>query len=363
MSQAGIKELITRKAMELGFDACRFTHASPPMSANQFQRWLEAGRQGEMSYLARNAHKRVAPAEVLPGVRSLIVLAVSYARGGRAGAEPSEYGKPSVDAAPGDSGLNGCVARYARHDDYHDVLAGPLKELSVYVDELGGAGTRSLWYVDTGPILERDLGQRAGLGFVGKHTNLISRQWGNWILLAEILTTLELEPDAPEKNRCGSCTRCLAACPTGAITAPFELDARRCISYLTIELKGGIPVELRPAIGNRIFGCDDCLEVCPWNRFAQEGRLMQSRARRELDTPALLALLALDEGGFKRHFAGTPLLRSKRRGLLRNVCVALGNSGDARALPALRRASSDSEPLIAEHAAWAVNRVEERLTG
>lgn len=348
-----LKAQIDRKARELGFDACRFTHAAPPASAEHLQRWLGTGRQGEMAYLARNAHKRVAPAEVLPGVRSLIVLAVSYGGGG---AEP-DAPAPTVN---GSTNPRGCVARYARHDDYHDVLAAPLKALSSYVNELGGPGTRSLWYVDTGPILERDFAQRAGLGFVGKHTNLISRQWGNWILLSEILTTLELEPDPPEKNRCGSCTRCLAACPTGAITAPFELDARRCISYLTIELKGSIPVELRPAIGNRIFGCDDCLEVCPWNRFARAGRLMQSRARRELDTPALLSWLALDEAGFKREFAGTSLLRSKRRGLLRNVCVALGNAGDVRALPALRRAASEQEPLIAEHAAWAVERLERR---
>ena len=155
------------------------------------------------------------------------------------------------------------------------MLGERLKTLTAFVNQLGGAETRSLWYVDTGPLLERDFAQRAGLGFVGKHTNLISRKFGNWILLAEIITTLELEPDAPEKNHCGKCTRCIAACPTNAITAPFQLDARRCISYLTIELKGAIPVELRPAIGNRIFGCDDCLAVCPWNRFAREGNLMK----------------------------------------------------------------------------------------
>ena len=211
--------------------------------------------------------------------------------------------------------------------------------------------------MDTGPLLERDLAERAGLGFAGKHTNLISRRLGNWILLAEIITTLELEPDAPEQNHCGKCTRCITACPTNAITAPFELDARRCISYLTIELKGAIPVELRPAIGNRIFGCDDCLAVCPWNRFAREGRLMQSHARADLRQPDLIELLQLDQAGFKARFAGTPMLRTKRRGLLRNVCVALGNTGDASALPALAKAAQDAEPLIAEHAAWAMERI------
>jgi epoxyqueuosine reductase len=227
------------------------------------------------------------------------------------------------------------------------------------VDQLGG-GTRSLWYVDTGPVLERDLAQRAGLGFAGKHTNLISRRLGNWFFLAEILTPLELEPDGPEKNRCGSCTRCITACPTQAITAPFQLDARRCISYLTIELKGAIPVELRPAIGNRIYGCDDCLAACPWNRFAQAGSLMRGHARADLAQPDLLALLALDDAAFKRRFAGTPMLRTKRRGLLRNVCVALGNVGDASALPALRQAATDPEPLIAEHAQWAIQQLELR---
>jgi epoxyqueuosine reductase len=231
------------------------------------------------------------------------------------------------------------------------------------VNQLGGHDARSLWYVDTGPLLERDLAQRAGLGFVGKHTNVISRRLGNWIFLSEIITTLELEPDAPEKNRCGSCIRCIAACPTAAITAPFQLDARRCISYLTIELKGPIPPELRSAIGNRIFGCDDCLAVCPWNRFAQDGQLMKAHARPDLATPDLLELLALDEPGFKRRFAGTPMLRAKRRGLLRNVCVALGNVADGAALPALRKAATDPEPLIAEHARWSIGQILARAGG
>jgi epoxyqueuosine reductase len=252
------------------------------------------------------------------------------------------------------------VARYARFSDYHEVLATQLKALAAYIDQLGGSGTRSLWYVDTGPILERDLAQRAGLGFVGKHTNLISRQLGNWFFIAEILTTLALEPDAPETNHCGTCARCLSACPTRAITAPFQLDARRCISYLTIELKGPIPVELRPLVGNRIFGCDDCLAACPWNKFARAGRLMKAHARPELGVPDLLELLSLDEAGFKRRFVGTPMLRAKRRGLLRNVCVALGNIADTTALPALQRAAADPEPLIAEHARWASAQIQAR---
>jgi epoxyqueuosine reductase len=214
--------------------------------------------------------------------------------------------------------------------------------------------------VDTGPILERDFAQRSGIGFIGKHTNVINRKLGNWLFLSEIITTLELSPDVPERNRCGSCTRCIGACPTGAITAPFELDARRCISYLTIELKGSIPVELRPLIGTRIFGCDDCLAACPWNRFAREGRLMSGHARPDFAAPDLIELLSLDESAFKQRFAETPLLRTKRRGLRRNACVALGNAGDETALPALERASGDLEPLIAEHARWALERILQR---
>jgi epoxyqueuosine reductase len=339
-----MKEKIRQRALELGFDDCRFTTAAAPASAGQFQNWLAGKRHGEMAWLERTAAKRVEPRRVLPEAQSVITLAVSY---------HSESPQSKVH-----SPKSGVLARYSQFTDYHDVLGERLRELTQFVNQLGGAEMRSLWYVDTGPLLERDFAQRAGLGFVGKHTNVISRRFGNWILQAEIVTSLELEPDAPEKNRCGNCTRCIEACPTRAITAPFQLDARLCISYLTIELKGSIPIELRPAIGNRIFGCDDCLAVCPWNRFAREGRLMKQYARPDLAAPDLIELLQLDEAGFKSRFAGTPVLRTKRRGLLRNVCVALGNTGDASALPALQKAAKDSEPLIAEHAQWAMERIQ-----
>lgn len=353
-----MKAVLRQRAHELGFDDCRFTTAGPPASAGEFQNWLAAKRHGEMGYLERNAAKRLDPQLVLPGARSVICVAVSY-----------EQVQSPESSAQCQSGLthhasritqHGLVARYARFADYHAVLSERLKSLTEFVNETGGPATRSLWYVDTGPMLERDFAQRAGLGFIGKHTNLISRKLGNWIFLAEILTTLELEPDAPEKNHCGSCTRCITACPTEAITAPFQFDARRCISYLTIELKGPIPVELRPLIGDRIYGCDDCLAACPWNRFAREGSLMKPHARTDLAAPDLIELLLLDEAGFKTKFAGTPMLRTKRRGLLRNVCVALGNMGDESALPALQKACEDSEPLIAEHARWAVGQIESR---
>ena len=352
-----MKSAIRQRALELGFDDCRFTTAAAPGSAESFQNWIAGKQHGEMAWLERNAPKQIDPQKVLPGAKSVICLAVSYATDRSAGGTPASSAAIMRTSRPRSFGL---VARYARFEDYHEVLGERLKTLVNFIDTVADRKVRSLWYVDTGPVLERDFAQRAGLGFVGKHTNVISRKHGNWIFLAEILTTLELEPDAPEQNHCGKCTRCIAACPTKAITAPFELDARKCISYLTIELKGPIPVELRPLIGNRIFGCDDCLAVCPWNRFAREGNLMKLHARPDLTAPDLMELLQLDESGFKTRFAGTPILRTKRRGLLRNVCVALGNTGDASALPHLQKAAGDPEPLIAEHARWAVGQIELR---
>jgi epoxyqueuosine reductase len=334
---------IRARALELGFEECRFTTADPPARAAHFSAWLKGNEHGEMSWLARTEQKRLQPQLVLPGARSIVALSACYAGPG-----------PELT---GPLAGTGYVAAYARQMDYHHVLGERLETMARFLDELGGAGTRSLWYTDTGPVLERDLAERAGLGFIGKHTNLISRTRGNWLLLGEILTTLELQPDLPEKNRCGTCTRCLAACPTGAITAPFRLDARLCVSYLTIELKGPIPVNLRPAIGRRIFGCDDCLAACPWNRFAREGALLRQHLRPDLAAPDLLELLSLDEAAFNARFAGTPILRCKWRGLRRNVCVALGNVGDRSALPALANAAQDPDPLVAEHAAWAVEQV------
>jgi epoxyqueuosine reductase len=351
-----MKSAIRQRALELGFDDCHFTTAAAPASVEHFQNWLAKRQHGEMAWLERNAPKRIDPQKVLSGAKSVIALAASYAMDWSADGSSASSG-PAITRT---SRPRSFIARYARFDDYHDVLGERLKQLTQFVNQLGGADNRSLWYVDTGPVLERDFAQRAGLGFAGKHTNLISRKLGNWIFLAEILTTLELEPDAPEQNHCGKCTRCITACPTNAIIAPFELDARKCVSYLTIELKGAIPVELRPLIGNRIFGCDDCLATCPWNRFARAGNLMKPHARPDLAAPDLIELLQLDEAGFKSHFAGTPILRIKRRGLLRNACVALGNAGDETALPVLEKAAKDPEPLIAEHARWAIGQIESR---
>lgn len=336
-----MKEAFRQQALERGFSGCRFAPASAPIHAAECRSWIVRGWHGQMAYLERQLEKRLDPQRVLAGARTLVVLSAAYSHGA---------GCPGRES-------RGVIARYARGADYHQVLAGPLAALAGWLEEKGGPGVRCRWSVDTGPLVERDHAERAGLGFIGKHTNLISRADGNWIFLAGILTTLDLEPDPPEKNRCGSCRRCIDACPTRAIAAPFQLDARRCISYLTIECKGSIPVEWRPAIGLRIFGCDDCLAACPWNRFARGARLLAPYGRPDLAEPDLIELAALDDAGFRTKFEGTPIARIQRRGLLRNVCVALGNRGGDLARVALERLARDPEPLVAEHAEWALSRI------
>ena len=293
-----------------------------------------------MDWLARGEEKRCDPQQVLPGARSVIVVALNYWQGAIPDTEP-----PHSE--------NGRIARYAWGDDYHEVMLPKLEELSAFLAERGGT---QKCYVDTGPILERDHAAEAGIGWHGKSTMLIDPQLGTWFFLGEILTTLELPADEPQPSRCGTCVRCITACPTGAITESHRLDARRCISYLTIELKGSIPLELRPLIGARIYGCDDCLDACPWNRFASISREAAFAAGPATQMP-LRDYLALDDTQFRALFRRSPIKRIKRRGFLRNVCVALGNVGTRADLPALRRAASDPEPLIAEHATWAINRI------
>lgn len=333
------KEKLVARAEELGFHSCRVTSAKAPAHAAEFRAWLDDGQAGEMEWMARGAAKRCDPQQVLPGARSMVVVALNYFQG----------------PAPGQPGT-GRVARYAWGDDYHDLMLGKLEQLSALLGEFGGT---QKCYVDTGPILERDFAAEAGTGWQGKSTMLIDTKLGTWFFLGEILTTLALPPDPPQTARCGSCSRCINACPTGAITEPHRLDARRCISYLTIELKGAIPLELRPLIGDRIYGCDDCLEACPWNRFAAASREIAFAARPGVRL-RLRDYLALDDAGFRELFRGSPIKRIKRRGFLRNVCVALGNVGDASDLPALEEAAADSEPLIAEHAAWAADEIRRR---
>jgi epoxyqueuosine reductase len=340
MTTDAIKKRIVARAVSLGFDSCRIAPATPPQHAEEFREWLRDGAAGEMEWMQRGAEKRCDPQQVLAGARSVIVVALNYWQG------------------PETAGQNpGRIARYAWGDDYHELILGKLEELSAFLTELGGT---QKCYVDTGPILERDYAGDAGLGWHGKSTMLIDPKLGTWFFLGEILTTLELPVDRPQRPRCGSCQRCITACPTGAITAPHRLDSRRCISYLTIELKGSIPLELRPLIGDRIYGCDDCLEACPWNRFAAVSREAAFAAGPAIGTP-LREYLALDNAGFRELFRHSPIKRIKRRGFLRNVCVALGNVGGESDLPALERAAADPEPLIAEHAAWAISQISTRV--
>jgi epoxyqueuosine reductase len=339
MSPAEIKAELASRSRVLGFDLCRIAPAGPPPHAEEFRRWLADGRHGTMEWLARNADRRTNPDAVVPGVKSVIVLGTNY-----------WPGTPAPDAG------QGRIAAYAHGSDYHDILTPRLKALDDWLVTVGGTQRH---YVDTGPVLERDFAELAGLGWAGKSTMLIHPKLGTWLFLSSILTTLELPPDEPMRDHCGRCTRCLDACPTGALTGPRELDARLCISYLTIENKGAIPEALRPALGDRIYGCDDCLAACPWNRFAQTSREAQFAARDFVRMP-LRDFLALDDDAFRALFRGSPIKRIKRRGFLRNVCVALGNTGTADDLPALERAAADPEPLIAEHAAWAIAQIRAR---
>jgi epoxyqueuosine reductase len=343
ISPTQLKAQLVSFARQIGFDSCRVATSAKPVHATEFREWLHEGAHGEMNYMQRGEEKRCDPQRVLSGAQSIVVLAMNYFQG--------EQGHRSQSAA------RGKIARYAWGDDYHDVIAVRLDKIDEFLREFGG---RQKCYVDTGPILERDHAAQAGLGWHGKNTMLINERLGTWFFLAEILTTLELPPDGPVRDRCGKCERCIEACPTGAITAPHRLDARRCISYLTIELKGSIPLELRPLIGDRIFGCDDCLDVCPWNRFAQVSHETAFSARRSTTGMSLREYLEITDAEFRALFKNSPIKRIKRRGFLRNVCVALGNAGDVSDIPALERAAADPEPLIAEHAAWAIQRIEER---
>lgn len=299
-----------------------------------------------MNYLQRQEPARALPASVLAGARSVVAVALNY----HLPEAPLFSDDPRTP--------RGIVARYARYDDYHTLMWERLNALLAAIAKQF-TGVTGKAFCDTGPVTERDLAMRAGIGWIGKHTNLIERRMGNFFFLGAILVDLALDVDPPESTHCGTCSRCMPACPTGAIIAPYQLDARRCVSYLTIELKGSIPVELRPLIGNRIYGCDDCLAVCPWNRFAKAASDPGLRARTDVDAPELIPLLSLDDDRFRDRFRNSPIRRTKRRGFLRNVCVALGNIADAAALPALARvAESDGEPLVREHAAWAIERIE-----
>jgi epoxyqueuosine reductase len=339
-----IEDQVKSRAAELGFDACRIASARVATHADAFREWIAAGKHGEMAWLERSPDRRCDPREVLPGCKSLICLALNYFPGDR----------PFPEGHPG--GYR--IARYAWNNDYHDLLDARLRDFDADLRNLGGIQKP---YVDTGPVLERDFATDSGLGWNGKSTMQIHPRLGTWFFLAEILTTLELAPDPPFGDHCGKCTRCISACPTQAITAPHRLDARRCISYLTIENKGPIPLEFREAIGDRIYGCDDCLDACPWNRFAEMSREAAFHARGEVFRHRLRDFLTLDDEAFRKLFAKSPIKRIKRARFLRNVCVALGNTGGAGDLPALEMAAADPAPLIAGHAGWAIREISSRI--
>ncbi|GJQ52958.1 MAG: epoxyqueuosine reductase [Anaerolineaceae bacterium] len=337
---ANLKELIVEKSEQLGFILAGVTTPEPPANYAVFEHWLAQGRHGNMNYLAaeRSRVRRADPLEILPECKSILVLA-------------TPYNPPSLET----QALTGRVSAYARGEDYHNVLPGRMAELVQFIEEQVGSPIKNRWYTDTGPILERELAQRAGLGWIGKNSCLIHPQHGSYFFLSEILLDLELAPDPSlDTDHCGTCTRCLVACPTQCILPDRTLDATRCISYLTIELKEDIPLELRDQIGEWVFGCDICQMVCPWNRFAPEG---DPALTNEEPLPTLTNELTLTPQAFNQRFKRTPVSRAKRRGYLRNVAVALGNAGEALALPILQHALNDDEPLIREHAQWAIEKI------
>jgi len=345
---------ITVHAHKLGFDLVGLAPVTPPLTLHRYLDWLENNYEGQMAYLSRPdaVAKRGDPTLILPGARTIVVVGANY------------HTQPLAPDVRDDPSL-GIVASYAWADDYHDLLRPRLDQLATRLHAGFFQTEAHRAYVDTGPLLERDLATRAGLGFVGKNTNLIHPRLGSWLFLGALLLTSSMPQTLPGstagQGTCGQCTRCIVACPTGALVEPYVLDARRCISYLTIEHKGPIPRDLRHLIGNRIFGCDICQEVCPWNRrFSQSTTEPAFQPRPGAAASPLLDLMGLDDEGFGQRFKGSPLKRSKRRGLLRNVAVALGNWGDPAAVPALARALHDTEPLIRGHAAWALGRINTR---
>ena len=338
-----LPEAIRAKAAELGFVACGFARADGADKAGlELPRWLEAGYHGTMGWMEARAHHRVSPLALWGEARSAIALGMSYA--------------PAWDPlALGERGDLGRISVYAQGGDYHKTVKKALKALARWLVEEAGGELKL--FVDTAPVMEKPLAQAAGIGWQGKHTNLVSREHGSWLFLGVILTSLELEPDPPsdEGRHCGTCRRCLDACPTRAFIGPHRIDARRCISYLTIEHQGPIPDEFRSAMGNRIYGCDDCLAVCPWNRFADAAAANRAfLPRAELAAPRLADLLALDDLSFREMFAGSPIKRIGVSRLIRNCLIAAGNSGDEELVPAVEKHLADPDPMIAEAAEWAL---------
>jgi epoxyqueuosine reductase len=360
-----LEDRLKQQAHALGFELAGIARAAPADGFDRLRDWLDRGFAGEMAYLHRHADARRHPAAILPEVRSVVMVGMNYLPGVRGQESGVSQEGEGASLTPDSCSLtpDSCspapakVARYARGWDYHDILWERLNRLLAWVREQV-PGCRGRGVVDTAPLLERDFARRAGLGWFGKNTMLLNKRLGSFFFLGALLLELELRPDAPhEDSHCGTCTACLDACPTAAFAGPGMLDSRRCISYLTIELRGAIPQELREGVGDWLFGCDVCQEVCPWNRKAPPGREPALQPRPDLEAVDPAELLGLSEEEFRRRFRGTALMRTKRRGLLRNAAIILGNRGDPAALPALERALTDPEPLVREAAQWAIERI------
>jgi epoxyqueuosine reductase len=343
-----LKESLTGEARALGFDCVGVTDPAAITDAGKhFREFLDAGAHGDMDWLAANPERRADPRVLWGGVRSVIMLGVNY-------------GPDENPLAVLESRTRGAISVYAQGDDYHDLIKKRLKALARWL--VAASGCEVKVFVDTAAVMEKPLAQAAGLGWQGKHTNLVSREFGSWLFLGAIFTTLDLPRDGADIDHCGSCQACLDICPTSAFPAPYKLDARRCISYLTIESKGAIPHEFRKAIGNRIYGCDDCLAVCPWNKFAQQGREIKLAARDELRAPTLADLAGLDDAGFRARFTKSPVKRIGRDRFIRNVLIAIGNSNDGALAIAAERLIEDDSPLVRGAAVWALSQLLDRET-
>ncbi|MDP1869746.1 MAG: tRNA epoxyqueuosine(34) reductase QueG [Bradyrhizobium sp.] len=346
LSPAGLKTALADEARALGFDCVGVTAPdSIAQAARHFRDFLDAGAHGDMDWLADRPERRADPRGLWPDVRSVIMLGVNYGPD----RNPLEILAQRT---------RGAISVYAQGDDYHDLIKKRLKALARWL--VAAQGCEVKVFVDTAAVMEKPLAQAAGLGWQGKHTNLVSREFGSWLFLGAIFTTLELPSDGADADHCGSCQACLDICPTSAFPAPYKLDARRCISYLTIENKGPIPHEFRKAIGNRIYGCDDCLAVCPWNKFAQTGRETKLAARDELRAPALTELARLDDAAFRARFTKSPVKRIGRDRFVRNVLIAIGNSSDAALAAEAERLLDDASPLVRGAAAWALSQLKGR---
>jgi epoxyqueuosine reductase len=343
---ATLAAFIRQEAERLGFSLCAFTRPDPPQSLRaDLEGFVKAGFHGSMDWIAETLERRTSATTLWPECRTVIMLAMNYA---------PDTDPLAVTRMPD----RGAISVYARNRDYHDIIKGKLKELGGKIAARSGADIKV--FVDTAPVMEKPLAMSAGLGWQGKHTNLVSRDLGSWFFLGSIFTTLELTPDAPEKDHCGSCRACLDACPTNAFPEPHRIDARRCISYLTIEHKGMIGHEFRAAMGNRIYGCDDCLAACPWNKFAANANEMKLKAREDLQSPSLDFLLTLDDAAFRNFFSGSPIKRIGRNRFIRNCLIAAGNSGLAALAPLCLSLCRDEDAVVRATALWACLRLTDR---